>query len=55
MNKCGAAKLECTFDYKVIIKQLCANNCANCFIIVSASDIPTVDRISTKNTSIDSS
>jgi hypothetical protein len=49
--RCGATKLECTFDYKMITRQLCADNH---LAIISASDIPTDDRISTKNTSIDS-
>jgi hypothetical protein len=51
---CCAIKLECTFNYAAITMQLCADNWCNCLVIVSASDIPTDDRISTKNTSIDS-
>jgi hypothetical protein len=48
---CSAAKLEYTFNYKVIMPIIMCN----CLVIVSVSDIPTDDWISTKNTLIDSS
>jgi hypothetical protein len=55
MYNYGATKLECTFNYKAIMSNYVPIIMHNCFIIVSASDIPTDDQISTKNTSIDSS
>jgi hypothetical protein len=53
--KCGAAKLECTFNYKAITSNYVPIIVCNCLIIISVSDIPTDDQILTKNTSIDSS
>jgi hypothetical protein len=36
---CGATKLECTFDYKIIQGNYVPIIVCNCLIIVSASDI----------------
>jgi hypothetical protein len=41
--KCGATKLECTFDYEVIMSNYVLIIVYNYLIIVSASDIPTDD------------